>query len=171
MPTSFNTPRDPFGDGFNGCVFGDTATAAGGCLTNSLGSISTASYRARGVNAVLSMNAGPTTLGLGLGYANRRYLVPPGVIVAGTSDDNWYGQLFASQQLDSVSSVSGNVYANYYESNLPGAPGVFGAGANGSYYRSFGSLSAMATLGISTYDVEGAGNTSAQALLGLRYGF
>jgi hypothetical protein len=171
LPTSFNTPRDPFGDGFNGCVFGDTATAAGGCLTNSLGSISTASYRARGVNAVLSMNAGPTTLGLGLGYANRRYLVPPGVIVAGTSDDNWYGQLFASHQLDSVSSLSGNVYANYYESNLPGAPGVFGAGANGSYYRSFGSLSAMATLGISTYDVEGAGNTSAQALLGLRYGF
>jgi hypothetical protein len=171
LPTSFNTPRDPFGDGFNGCVFGDTATAAGGCLTNSLGSISTASYRARGVNAVLSMNAGPTTLGLGLGYANRRYLVPPGVIVAGTSDDNWYGQLFASHQLDSVSSLSGNVYANYYESNLPASPGVFGAGANGSYYRSFGSLSAMATLGISTYDVEGAGNTSAQALLGLRYGF
>lgn len=171
LPTSFNNPRDPFGDGFNGCVFGDTATAAGGCLTNSLGSISTASYRARGVNAVLSMNAGPTTLGLGLGYANRRYLVPPGVIVAGTSDDNWYGQLFATQQLDSVSSLSGNVYANYYESNLPGAPGVFGAGANGSYYRSFGSLSAMATLGISTFDVEGAGNTSAQALLGLRYGF
>ncbi len=171
LPTSFNTPRDPFGDGFNGCVFGDTATAAGGCLTNSLGSISTASYRARGVNAVLSMNAGPTTLGLGMGYANRRYLVPPGVIVAGTSDDNWYGQLFASHQLDSVSSLSGNVYANYYQSNLPGSPGVFGAGANGSYYRSFGSLSAMATLGISTYDVEGAGNTSAQALLGLRYGF
>lgn len=171
LPTSFNTPRDPFGDGFNGCVFGDTATAAGGCLTNSLGSISTASYRARGVNAVLSMNAGPTTLGLGLGYANRRYLVPPGVIVAGTSDDNWYGQAFASHQLDSVSSVSGNVYANYYESNLPGAPGVFGAGANGSYNRSFGSLSAMATLGISTFDVEGAGGTSAQALLGLRYGF
>jgi len=171
LPTSFNIPGDPFGDGFNGCVFGDTATAAGGCLTNSLGSISTASYRARGVNAVLSMNAGPTTLGLGLGYANRRYLVPPGVIVAGTSDDNWYGQLFASHMLDSVSSLSGNVYANYYESNLPGAPGVFGAGANGSYYRSFGALSAMATLGISTFDTEGVGSTSAQALLGVRYGF
>ncbi|WP_447724437.1 hypothetical protein [Sphingomonas koreensis] len=171
LPTSFNIPGDPFGDGFNGCVFGDTATAAGGCLTNSLGSIATASYRARGVNAVLSMNAGPTTLGLGLGYANRRYLVPPGVIVAGTSDDNWYGQFFVTQALDSVSSLSGNVYANYYESNLPGSPGVFGAGANGSYYRSFGSLSAMATLGISTFDVEGAGSTSAQALLGLRYGF
>lgn len=171
LPTSFNIPGDPFGDAFNGCVFGDTSTAAGGCLTNSLGSISTATYRARGINAVLSMNAGPTTLGLGAGYANRRYLVPPGVIVAGTSDDNWYAQLFATQALDSVSSLSGNVYANYYESNLPGSPGIFGAGATGSYYRSFGSLSAMATLGISTFDVEGAGNTSAQAQLGVRYGF
>lgn len=172
LPTSFRTPVDPFGDIYNGCVFGDTGTAAGGCLTDALSSIASANYRARGVVGVLSMNAGPTTFGFGAGYANRRYIVPAGTsVLAGTSDDTWYAQFFASQALDSVSSVSGNVYANYFESGIPGAPGVFGAGANGSYYRSFGALSAMATLGISTFDIEGEGNTSAQALLGLRYGF
>lgn len=173
LPTSFRTPVDPFGDIYNGCVFGDTGTAAGGCLTDALGSIASANYRARGVAGVLSMNAGPTTLGFGAGYANRRYLVPAGSsVLAGTNDDTWYAQFFASQALDAVSGVSGNVYANYFQSGIPGAPGVFGAGANGSYYRSFGSLSATATLGISTFDIEGEGSsTSAQALLGLRYGF
>jgi hypothetical protein len=49
---------------------------------------------------------------------------------------------------------------------------VLGAGANGSYIRSFGPLSATASLGIYTFDVEGLNsNTSAQTLLGLRYGF
>ena len=172
LPTSFRTPLDPFGDSYNGCVFGDTGTAAGGCLTDALSSIASANYRARGVSGVLSMNAGPTTLGLGAGYANRRYLVPAGFsVLSGTSDDTWYAQFFASRALDSVSSVSGNVYASYFESGIPGSPGVFGAGANGSYYRSFGSLSAMASLGLSTFDIEGEGSTSAQALLGLRYGF
>lgn len=173
LPTSFRTPVDPFGDIYNGCVFGDAGTAAGGCLTDALSSIASANYRARGVSGVLSMNSGPTQLGLGVGYANRRYLVPAGSsILAGTNDDTYYAQFFASRALDAESSISGNVYVNYFESGLFGAPSVLGAGANGSYQRSFGALSAMATLGIYTFDIESEGSsTSAQALLGLRYGF
>jgi hypothetical protein len=173
LPTSFETPNDPFGDAFNGCVFSAAGKNAGQCLDNALGSIASANYRARGVTAVLSMNSGPTSFGFGAGYANRRYLVPASnLVLAATDDDTYFAQFFASRQLDAVSNVSGNIYANYYTSGIAGAPSVLGAGANGSYARSFGPVSATASLGIYTFDVEGEGSSaSAQALLGLRYGF
>jgi hypothetical protein len=173
LPTSFETPHDPFGDAFNGCVFSAAGKNAGQCMDNALGSIASANYRARGVTGILSMNAGPTSFGFGAGYANRRYLVPgSNLVLAATDDDTYFAQFFASQQLDAVSNISGNLYANYYTSGILGAPSVLGAGANGSYARSFGALSATASLGIYTFDVEGEGSsTSAQALLGLRYGF
>ncbi|MBX3595456.1 hypothetical protein [Sphingomonas sp.] len=172
LPTSFTTPNSPFGNAYNGCVFGN-GSGAGGCLTNTLGSIASANYRARGVTGVLALNAGPTTMGFGAGYANRRYLVPAGSsALAGTSDETYYAQFFASQALDSRSAISGNAYVNYFLSGVANAPGVLGAGASGSYSRSFGALSASASVGVSTFDVEGGVNgTNAQALFGLRYGF
>lgn len=173
LPTSFETPVDPFADSFNGCVFSSAGNNAGRCLDNALGSIASANYRARGITAIISMNAGPTSLGLGAGYANRRYLVPASnLVLTATDDDTYFAQFFASRQLDAVTNVSGNLYANYYTSGIMGAPSVLGVGANGAYARSFGPLSATAAVGIYTFDVEDEGsNTSAQALLGLRYGF
>lgn len=173
LPTRFDTPIDPFGDAFNGCVFSSAGNAAGSCLDNALGSIASANYRARGITGVLSMNAGPTSFGFGAGYSNRRYLVPAGSsVLAGTSDETWFAQLFAAQQLDARSGVNGNAYLNYFTTGIFGAPDVLGAGMNGSYYRNFGPISATASLGIYTFDVESEGSsTSAQALLGLRYGF
>ncbi len=173
LPASFNTPIDPFGDVYGGCVYGDTGTAAGSCLTNALGSIASANYRARGVTGVLSINAGPTTLGLGAGYASREFLVPAGSsIIAGTSDETYYAQLFAAQALSDRSGINGNLFVNYFQSGIPGAPRVYGGGANGSYYHSFGPLSATASVGIATFDVDGEANrTTAQGMLGLRYGF
>jgi hypothetical protein len=173
LPTSFGIPVDPFSDAFNGCVFSSAGQNAGQCLDNALGSIAAANYRARGVTGVLALNAGPTSFGFGAGYANRRYLVPAGSsVLAGVSDDTYFAQFYASQQLDPQSTLTGNLYANYFTSGIPGSQSVLGAGANGSYIRNFGALSATASLGIYTFDVEGQNsNTSAQALLGLRYGF
>lgn len=173
LPTSFGIPLDPFSDAFSGCVFSSAGQNAGQCLDNALGSIASANYRSRGVQGVLALNAGPTSFGFGAGYANRRYLVPAGSsVLAGISDDTWFAQFYASQQLDARSTLSGNVYANYFLSGIPGSPAVLGAGANGSYLRNFGPLSATASLGIYTFDVERQNSTtSAQALLGLRYGF
>lgn len=173
LPTSFNTPNDPFGGAFGGCVYGDTGAAAGSCLTNTLGSIASANYRARGVTGVLSMNAGRATFGLGAGYASREFLVPDGSsIIAGTSDETAYAQLFAARAMSSRSGVNGNLFVNYFQSGIPGAPRVYGTGANGTYYHNFGPLSATASVGIATFDVEGeTNNTSAQGMLGLRYGF
>jgi len=173
LPTSFDVPADPFNDAFNGCVFSSANRNPGQCLNGVLGSIASANYRARGVTGILSINAGPTSLGFGAGYSNRRYLVPASnLVLAGTDDETYFAQFFAARRLDAVSNVTGNIYANHYSSGIFGSPSVLGAGANGSYIRTFGPVSATASLGIYTFDVEGqGGNTSAQALLGLRYGF
>jgi hypothetical protein len=175
LPTSFNTGNDPFGDQYNGCVFGTSGAATGGCLNGALQSIATANYRTRGVDAVFAMNAGRSRFGAGLGYSNRRFLAPdasPGFTVNGVTDQSYYAQLFAATQLDNNMGLNGNVYANYYQSGIAGAPSIFGAGANGSVYRNFGPVNASASLGIYSFEQEGAGSdVSAQALVGLRYGF
>jgi hypothetical protein len=47
--------------------------------------------------------------------------VPPGsYVVYATSDETWFAQAFASQTLDTQSSISGNLYANYFLSGIPG---------------------------------------------------
>ena len=175
LPTQFDTSADTFSNNYNGCVFGSVGNAAGGCLNGVLQSIATANYRARGIDGVLSFNRGRNRFGIGAGYANRRFYAPdvgPGVRVDGVTDESYYFQAFAARALTAESSLSGNIYANYYESGLGNAPGVWGAGANASYTRSFGRLGASLTGGIFTYDTDGVeANISAQALLGLGYTF
>ena len=175
LPTSFNDNIGPFGSGYNSCVFGTQGSAAGNCLTPLLASVSTANFRARGVDAVFSANSGPFTFGIGGGYANRKFLVPldtQASVLGGIDDDIYYAQFVVDRVLTPRSSVSGNVYANYFDSGLIGASEVFGVGANGSYNYSFGRFGAVASAGIYTSDQEGVGtDTGAQAQLGMRYSF
>lgn len=175
LPTSFNTQPDPFGNQFGGCVFGTSGQAVGQCLNPTLGSITTANFRARGVDAVYVANAGPYRFGIGGGYANRRYLVPLNGFqspLAGVTDETYYAQVFLGRALTPRSSIVANVYANYFDTGIVGAPDVFGAGANGSYTYNFGRFGATATAGIFTSDQGVAGkDTTAQGALGMRYSF
>lgn len=175
LPTSFGVQRNPFGDQFGGCTFGTTGAAAGGCLNNVFQSISTSNFRSRGVTGVYSTTRGPWTAGVGLGYSNRRFLANdfgPGFSVNGLSDESYFGQVFASLQLDRNSGIDGNLFANYFESGIAGAPGILSTGATGTYYRNFGRLGTTASVGIYNFDQEGFENDlSAQALLGMRYQF
>ncbi len=191
LPTSFVASNDPFGDQFGGCVFGAQGTgaadtdagngvatgtdAAGGCLTPLLGSITTASFRSRGAVGVLSTSAGPWGIGLGLGYSNRKFLVPraaPGNILVGTNDDIYFGQVTLARDLSARSNIAANAYFNYFDSGVANAPGVFGGGANTSYSYSFGRLGATASVGVFTFDQDQFGSdVSGQALLGMRYSF
>lgn len=175
LPTSFNTRNDPFGDQFGGCVFGTTGAKAGNCLTPILGAISTANFRARGVDAVFSANAGAYRWGVGAGYTNRRFFVPdfgPGGVLYGVTDEGYYAQVFAGQTLDRRSSIDVNGYVNYFDSGLGGAPDVFGAGANTNYSYSFGRIGATASVGVYAFEQDGVGSdVSGQALLGMRYAF
>lgn len=178
-PTVFQGGASPFGQQFNGCIFGgnpgEGGGGAGGCLNDVFQSISTASYRARGIDGVISTTQDRTSYGFGGGYANRRLYAPrvaPGTSVDGFSDESYYAQLFWARALSRTSRLDANLYANYYKGGLPGTDGVFNLGATGSYSRQFGRLGTIASLGLYTFDQEGFDSQwSAQALLGARYTF
>jgi len=182
LPTSFQAQVDPFGQQFSGCVFGskpggatDANTAAGGCLNAALQSASAASYRARGVDGVVTTVRGRNTLGFGAGYANRKLFAPvqsPGVTVYGAEDESAYAQAFWSRALTRRSNLDANVFANWYGGGTGSADDVYGLGATGSYSLSFGRLGTIASLGVYTYDQADAdAQWFAQALLGARYTF
>ena len=175
LPTSFTTPAGGLTDGLGGCVFGSTG-GTGGCLNDAFQSISTANFRARGVNALYSVRRGPLSLGAGLSYAQRRYFAPriAGTFsVDGVRDESYSAQGYVGYQIDSVSNVDGNVYVNYYNSGIAGAPNVLGTGATGSYYRTFlPRLTGTISAGIYSSDVETLeSSVIAAGLVGLRYDF
>jgi len=174
LPASFIDQRDAFNQQFSGCTFGQSNVAAGSCLNGVLQSITTASYRARGVDAVLSTRHGPLSFGMGVGYANRKLFAPGGVgyVVYGANDQSYYGQGFVSVTLDRNSGITGNLFLNYYESGLPGAPAVFSTGATASYYRNFGRIGTTLTAGLYNFSQDGFDDqTSGQAQVGVRYSF
>lgn len=175
LPTSFVTQRDQLAQQFNGCVFGATGAAPGGCLDSVFQSISTASYRARGIDGIITATRGLNTFGAGAGYSNRRLHapdVPSGIVVYGLEDESYYAQLFYARALSPTSGVNLNAFANYYTSQLIGSDDVLSLGGTASYYRSFGRLSTTGSLGLYHFEVGNLNNaTSAQALLAARYQF
>jgi len=179
LPTSFTAGNDPFGNQFGGCVYGvgtgTNGNNAGACLNPVLGSINTANFRARGVDGIFSTSAGPYTMGFGLGYTNRGYLVPAlaiGTPLVDVTDEAYYGQAFVNRTLDARSSIAANAFLNYFDGGIVSSPDVFGAGANTSYSYSFGRLGATASLGVYAFDQDGlASDVSGQALVGMRYSF
>ncbi len=181
LPTSFLAPNQGFAQQFNGCVFGATGAAPGGCLDDVFQSISTSSYRAREIDAVLVATRGRTTFGGGIGYANRRLFAPrgaPGLVVTGLEDESYYGQLYFARSLSSVSGINATAFVNYFDSQLGGGfvtagdGGVWSYGATGTYYRNFGRLGTTASLGLYSFKVgDFDSDWSAQALLGARYQF
>lgn len=184
LPTSFLTGQQQgFGQQFNGCVFGTTGAAPGGCLNDVFQSISTASYRARGVDGVIVATRGRSTFGAGLGYANRKLYAPnfaPGIVVTGIEDQSYYGQLFYQRSLTQASGVNADLFANYYDpgvaniapEDVSGDDGVWSYGATGTYYHNFGRLGTTASLGLYSFKVgDFDSEWSAQALIGARYQF
>jgi hypothetical protein len=183
LPTNFQTQPDGFGQQFNGCVFGskpgEGGLGAGGCLNSALQSVSSSSYRARGVDGVVSIARGRTSLGFGAGYANRKLYTPdttPDITIYGTEDQSAYAQAFWSRALTRRSTLDANLFANWYSSGITGGLGgtgdVWGGGATGSYSLNFGHLGTVASLGVYGYDQADLDTQwSAQALLGARYTF
>ncbi|GGO98058.1 hypothetical protein EV664_11123 [Stakelama pacifica] len=176
LPTRFGTEADTFSNNYNGCVFGTAGNAVGGCLNGALQSLAAANYRARGVDGVIAFNRGQTRLGLGLGYTQRRFFAPQdaagGATIDGVTDRSYYVQAFAARALSPVSSLTGNLYANYFDGGPGTATPVWSVGANAAYARSFGRLAASLSAGLFTYQRDGADmDISVQALLGLGYDF
>lgn len=175
LPTSFIDQRDAFGQQFSGCTFGTSGHAPGNCLNGVFQSISTSSYRARGIDAVISATRGSLSFGAGAGYANRRFYAPDGgtgFTIDGLTDESYYAQLFMSARLDRNSGINANVFANYYKSGIGSSPGIIASGATGLYYHNFGRIGTTASLGIYSFSQEGVEEqVSGQAQVGMRYQF
>jgi len=173
LPKEFTQTRDLLAQQFSGCTFGTTGGgASGACLNSVFQSVSNATYRSRGVDGAISLTRGGTQIGLGAGYANRKFYAPqsPGIVINGVTDESYYAQLFASTQLGPRTSFSGDVFANYYNSGL--APGILSIGATGSLSQSFGRLGTSLSVGAYTFSQDGQQDqTQAQATLGARYQF
>ncbi len=175
LPTSFITTRDQFAQAFNGCTLGTAGAAPGGCLDGVFQSVTASSYRARGIDAVVSATRGRTTYGGGVGYANRKLFSPdrPGVTVYGIEDESYYAQAFFTRALTPVSGINLQAFADYYEPGFPGSDDVLSTGATASYYHDFGRLGTTASVGIYSFRVGDGVETAlrGQALLGARYSF
>lgn len=174
LPTGFDNPFTGQGNDYNGCVFGTRGGAAGGCLNSIFQSVSTANYRARGIDGVYAVTSGRMRMGVGAGYANRRFYAPdgvPGASVGGLEDESVYVQAFASRQLSNQSGLTGDVFFNWYQGGL-GDFETSGAGATGAYYHNWGRLDAIASAGVYVSDQSlSDADVVAQALLGLGYRF
>lgn len=172
LPDQFAATRDALAQQFSGCTFGTRGGgAAGACLNSALQSISTSTYRARGADLAVSMTRGHNTLGVGLGYANRRYFAPDGFVSNGITDQSYYAQIFYSRPIGRYAAFNADLFANYFDSGLASS-GIYSVGATGTLTRGFGRLSTSASLGIYNFSSQGQDDqTSLQAQLGARYQF
>ncbi len=179
LPTSFvSGQQQGFDQQFNGCVFGTSGAQPGACLNDVFQSISTSTYRARGIDAVIVATRGRSTWGGGVGYVNRKLFAPqdtPGIAIDGLDDESYYGQLFYTRTLTRVSGVATNLFVNYYDSEVADTTGdasVWSYGGTGTYFHNFGRLGTTASLGLYSFKVGDLDSVwSAQALIGARYQF
>lgn len=175
LPTEFVAVRDQLTQQFNGCVFGSNAETPGGCLNAVLQSVNATSYRARGIDGVVSAVRGPHQFGVGAGYANRRLHVdrlPLGVAAFGTEDESAYLSGFYSRSLTDVSGYSLQAFFNYHNTIGVSDDEVYATGAVASYFHNFGRLQTTASAGLYSFQVgDFADRLTAQALLAARYNF
>lgn len=175
IPTQFTVSRDPFSNQFGGCVFGSGDGGAGACLTPALQSIAQGTYRSRGAGAVWRYQRSGTSVGIAIGYTQRRFFAPPvaGFSVEGVTDQSVYAQANFARTLDERSGIDASAFANWYDSGINGAPRVMGVGGTASYWRNFGPrLTGTASLGLYSSDIDGFATTVVGAgQVGARYTF
>jgi hypothetical protein len=176
-PTNFRVGRNPLnpGVGIGGCVFGSDP-GTGTCLDDAFQAISTANFRHRGANILFSGGRGPWSMGVGAGYAQRKYFTPDvenGFALDRFMDESFQLNASVTRQLSRTSQFNLDAYASWFDRNLPGVDKAFGTGITGSYHRSFllDRLQAQAALGLYSTESGTTDATVAQALIGLRYSF
>ena len=120
--------------------------APGGCLNDVFQSISTASYRARGVDAVIvraAAAAAPSASARAMPTASSRADAARALSLYGLNDESWYGQLFyAARSSTAASGIDANAFVNYYDQRRARAPATTScrSARPASYYHNFGRL-------------------------------
>lgn len=174
LPTDFEAVRNPLTGDITGCV---ASLESGNCVTGSLGSVRSATFRARGVMASYGLNLGRLETGIGAGYDRRKFIAAPGTVLAaanGVIDETWWVQAFLAGRLGQNAGFRANAYANWFDTGTGQGGDTNVIGATGSYYRNLTRrLTATAALGINGINQEDPLQDfwTGSALLGLTYTF
>lgn len=173
LPTKFQAPSNGGLTGA-GCVFGNDP-GTGRCFGDAFQSISNFNFRNRGANLQYSSVRGPWTMGLGAGYANRKYLAPDSSLFAlnGVTDQSFSLQGNLGRRLTRSSGYDLNAYAAWFDSGLADTDSSFGAGLTGRYYRNIfrDRLQAQISAGLYTTQAGEFDASYGSILVGLRYTF
>ena len=172
LSSDFVAQRNPVTGDFGGLVSGEEGSG----LVNSLGSVRSASFRGRGVNASYQRQVGRLTAAFGAGYDRRSFIAAAGTALAaadGIVDESYYVTGALTRQIGERANLRANAYVNWFEAG--GAEGDLTAfGASAAYSQSLTTrLSARAALAVDYFDSEFSEEdfATATALLGLRYDF
>ncbi len=174
LPEEFTAIRDPLTGDIGGCV---SSLEAGNCLSGALGSVRSATFRARGAMASYSVSLGRIQTGVGLGYDRRKFFAAPGTILAvanGVIDENYWMAAYFNGRIDENSLFTTNVYANWFQSGSAFTGDTTVIGATAAYRRNLTQrLAAIAAVGVEGVNREAPLEDAwtASALLGLRYSF
>ncbi|MGA9581614.1 MAG: hypothetical protein WBR13_06565 [Allosphingosinicella sp.] len=173
LPTKFKAPSNGSLTG-SGCVFGNDP-GTGACFGDAFQSISNFNFRNRGANVQYSTVRGPWTMGLGAGYANRKYLAPDSNIFAlnGVTDQSFSLQGNLGRRLTRASGYDLDAYGAWFDSGIAGSDSSFGAGLTGRYYRNVfrDRLQAQVAAGLYTTQAGEFDASYGSILVGLRYSF
>lgn len=175
LSTDFSANRNPVTGDFGGLITGG-ADGEGGSLVNSLGSVRSAAFRGRGVNATYQRQIGRLNAALGAGYDRRTFIAAPGTpleAIDGLTDESYYLTGALTRTLSAFSSIQANAYVNWFEAG-GGNGDLTAMGASGAYNQYLtGGLSARVALAVDYFDSEFSNEdfATATALLGLRYDF
>lgn len=173
LPTQFEVSRNPIDGSVGTCAFGAQGS---GCLNPALGNATTAQFRNRGVQALLSRQSDGWNLGFGGGYDRRRLLAPIGSTLGGlngVTDENYYAFLSVARQLDRTSDLSATAFYNYFDNGAAGASDATSLGGSVTYSKRFWrGLTGTASAAINSFDQDGVNSQLiGSALLGMRYSF
>lgn len=173
LPTDFEAARNPLSGDIGGCL---VSLEKGNCLTGALGSVRSATFRARGIMGSYGVSLGRINVGVGAGYDRRKFIAAPRTILAaanGVTDENIWLASYLNAKLDGRSSIATNLWASWFQSGFgPNADGS-AIGATAAYNRSISDhLSATAALGIDGVSRKAQPSVwDASALVGVRYSF
>lgn len=173
LPTDFEVIRDPI----TGDIIGCNSTVAGSdCLSGILGSVRSAVFRGRGVAANYTRKYGNTTLGVGAGYDNRKFIGAPDTVLEltdGVTDETLYAFAGASSPAWG-GEVSVNIYGSRLNSGISDLGDSFTLGSSAEYSRRiYGKLFGRAAISAFMLDNElaNADLRGVSLLLGARYEF
>ncbi|MGZ8285384.1 MAG: hypothetical protein ACXW27_06125 [Allosphingosinicella sp.] len=173
LPTKFQVPSNGAATGA-GCVFGNDP-GTGACFGDAFQSISNFNFRNRGASLRYSTARGPWTMGLGAGYANRKYLAPDSSLFAlnGVTDQSFSLQGNLGRRLTRSSGYDLDAYAAWFDSGIADTDASFGAGLTGRYYRNVfrDRLQAQISAGLYTTQAGEFDASYGSVLVGLRYTF